>query len=144
MAYSPKGQGGDNEGEGAFSVGRGYDNAQYVARAPRFPSHALVEVRVSRWNPFSKSSAVLLDMSVTGFKIQFVEKVQMKQNAKITLSIPLEPFGISGNAKLNLNGELKWFDQQMMRAGGMFVQCSDHERLMIERIIASVINKQGS
>lgn len=117
-------------------------DGQFVARAPRFPSHALVDVRLSRWNPFSKASAVLIDMSVTGFKIQFVEKVQVKLGMRIHIGVPLEPFGLTSGGRLNLQGDVKWFDEKMMRAGGMFIDCADHDRLMIERIISSVISKQ--
>ncbi len=114
----------------------------YSARAPRFPSHALVEARTSWWNPFAKSSAVLLDMSVTGFKIQFVERVSLKKEDKLQLIIPLEPFGLMGGGRLNLKAQVKWFDEPVMRAGGMFLNCSDQERLMIEGILASVISRR--
>lgn len=114
---------------------------QYNARAPRFPSHALVEIKMNRWNPFAKHSAALLDMSVSGYKLQFVERVSLMQGAKFTLIIPLEPFGILGGGKLSVQTEAKWFDPEMLRLGGIFINCSDHERLMIERIIASVISR---
>jgi hypothetical protein len=112
-----------------------------VARAPRFPSHALVEVKLSKWNPFSRASAVLLDMSVSGFKIQFVGAGEPALGKKLQIYIPLAPFGITVGGVLELSGVVKWVDQANRRVGGMFLGCSDHERLMIERIIASVVSK---
>lgn len=115
---------------------------QYSSRAPRFPSHALIDVRLSKWNPFSKCSAVLLDMSVTGFKIQFVDPVEIKPNTRFAIIVPLEPFGILGGGRLYLRAEMRWYDADIKRAGGVFFNCTDHERLMIERILASVISRQ--
>jgi hypothetical protein len=112
-----------------------------VARAPRFPSHALIDVRFSRWNPFSKVSAVLMDMSVSGFKLQFVDHVNTASGAGCQLSIPLEPFGIQVTPRLIVKGEIKWFEPEAMRAGGVFVGARDQDRLLIERVIAAVISK---
>lgn len=114
----------------------------YSARAPRFPSHALIDVRLSKWNPFSRCSAVLLDMSVTGFKMQFVDQADIRPDARFVMVVPLEPFGVLGGGKLSLRAEVRWYDAEVKRAGGVFLNCSDHERLMIERILASVISRQ--
>lgn len=116
---------------------------EHVARAPRFPSHALVQVKFSKWSPFSRASAVLLDMSVSGFKIQFVGAGDPALGKKIQIYIPLAPFGITIGGGLELCGEIKWVDSANRRVGGMFLNCSDHERLMIERIIASVVSKDA-
>jgi hypothetical protein len=114
-----------------------------IARAPRFPSHALVEVKLSKWNPFSRASAVLLDMSVSGFKIQFVGAGDPAIGKKLQIYLPLAPFGITVGGVLELSGVVKWVDEANRRVGGMFLSCSDHERLMIERIIASVVSKDA-
>jgi hypothetical protein len=116
---------------------------QLVARAPRFPSHALIDLRTNRWNPFSKRSAVLLDMSVSGFKIQLVDKAVLKMNSMCYLDVPLEPFGILSGQRLVVRAQVKWFDPEGLRAGGVFVGTSDNERLLIERVIAAVISRES-
>lgn len=115
---------------------------QHSARAPRFPSHALVDVRLSKWNPFSRVGAVLLDMSVTGFKLQFVDSAAIRPDARIVLVVPLEPFQVLGGGRLSLRAEVRWYDADLKRAGGIFLNCTDHQRLMIERILANVISRQ--
>ena len=114
-----------------------------VARPPRFPSHALIEVRLSRWNPFARTSAVLIDMSVSGFKIQLVDRAPLKVGSLYYLAVPLEPFGIQVATKLTLRGEVKWVDMDGMRAGGIFVDVGDRDRLLIERVIAAVISRES-
>lgn len=119
----------------------GRDEDSFLIRPPRFPSHALIDVRLSRWNPFARLSAVLIDVSVTGFKLQLVDRSNLKVGATCELSIPLSPFGVQVSENLIVKGEIKWVDQEGMRAGGIFVDVPDHSRLLIERVIAAVIRK---
>lgn len=103
-------------------------------RAPRFESHALVEVKTG-WNPFSTASAVLLDLSVGGFKIEFVNPVKLKTNVPMTMTIPLSPFQIMSPPKLKLKVVMKWFDPAQLRAGGVFVEIQDSQRYLFDRIL---------
>lgn len=119
----------------------GRDEDSFLIRPPRFPSHALIDVRFSRWNPFARVSAVLIDVSVTGFKLQLVDRAKLKVGTACVLSIPLSPFGVQVAENLVVKGEIKWVDQEGMRAGGVFVDVPDHSRLLIERVIAAVISK---
>lgn len=103
-------------------------------RAPRFESHALVEVKTG-WLPTSVASAVLLDLSVQGFKIEFVNPVKIKAGEKLTMSIPLAPFQILSPAKLKMKIDVKWFDPRQMRCGGIFINMKDEHRYLLERIL---------
>lgn len=113
-----------------------------VNRAPRFESHALVEIKTGLL-PFSTASAVLLDLSVGGFKIEFVNPVKIKTNIPMTMTIPLAPFQIMSPSKIKLRVIVKWFDSRQLRAGGIFENISDDVRYLFERIL-TVISEQSS
>lgn len=66
---------------------QGDDGSSVVKRAKRIESHALVDVKMSSWNPLSVASAVLLDLSWQGFKIEFVNPVKVKAGARLSMSI---------------------------------------------------------
>ena len=106
-----------------------------LQRHPRFQSHALIDVRTYWWNPFKVASAVLLDLSVQGFKIEFVNPVKLHAGQRVFVSIPLSPFHILSPARLKLVVELKWFDAQSLRAGGVFDTLRDVERHIVEKVI---------
>jgi PilZ domain len=107
-------------------------------RDPRYPSHALIDVSTSKWNPFAESSAVLLDLSQGGFKIEFVNPVELKTGMKINLSIRLSPFGILTPETLRLKAEVKWFDREKLRCGGLFSSPSETEFYVLDKIIAQI------
>lgn len=104
-------------------------------RAPRYESHALVDVRTSAWNPFSTISAVLLDLSNSGFKIEFVNPVTFKPGTELQLQIPLAPFEILAPAKLKLQIVVKWFDQHSLRAGGVFSKTGEQEAYLLNQVV---------
>lgn len=96
------------------------DNTDANTRPERVISHALVEMRHSSWWPFGIKSAVLLDVSEGGFKIEFTGKANYSQGDKLILSIPLSPFGISAPRAISIPVEVVWFDKEKMRCGGIF------------------------
>lgn len=106
---------------------------QIQNRAPRFESHALVEIKTG-WMPFSHASAVLLDLSLGGFKIEFVNPVKIKTNVPMTMSIPLAPFQILSPAKLKTKIVIKWYDPKQLRAGGIFENIGN-DHYLFERIL---------
>ena len=63
-------------------------------RAHRYISHALVEVRRFKLLPFFCDSAVLLDISASGFKLEFTGEVKVSPGNQYWLNIPLSPLGI--------------------------------------------------
>ena len=114
---------------------QGGDEMSIVKRAKRIESHALVDVKTSSWNPFATASAVLLDLSWQGFKIEFVNPTKIKPGARLTMNIPLAAFGILAPAKLKLKIQVKWYDARMLRAGGIFEPESHNQDYLIQKII---------
>jgi hypothetical protein len=109
----------------------------------RYESHALLEVRTSRWNPFAIESAILIDISWEGFKIEFVGSVKpIKPESWLRLSIPLSPFGIMHPQVLKLDAHTKWFDDRNSRCGGVFFHASDDDKVLIAKIIEVVEHKR--
>lgn len=121
----------------------GGDANQPAKRAKRIESHALVDVKTSVWNPLSVSSAVLLDLSWQGFKIEFVNPVKIKPGSRLTMTVPLSSFGILAPAKLKLKIQVKWYDPRMLRAGGIFEPESHEQDYLIQKII-DVLTLRGN
>ena len=107
----------------------------HVDRKDRFISHALVEVRKYRWWPFGIHSAVLLDISLQGFKCEFTAPFEASIGDCYWLTIPLPPLGIFAPAKLTCLSECRWFDKNKMRIGGVFVELDKTQRLLIEQVV---------
>ncbi len=114
------------------------DDAVVKTRAKRYVSHALVEIRRYKWLPFFCHSAVLLDISTGGFKMEFTGEVQATPGSQYWLYIPLSPLGISAPARLICHCEVRWFDEQRYRIGGTFVQLGKTDHMVIEQIVASL------
>lgn len=104
-------------------------------RAERVISHALVELRRNRWWPFGVRSAVLLDVSEGGFKIEFTGNTKCVTGEKLLMEIPLGPFGILAPRSLLMNVQIMWFDDARMRCGGIFVNTNPTTVLFIQKII---------
>jgi hypothetical protein len=121
----------------------GGDSAQPTKRAKRIESHALVDVKLSAWNPLAVASAVLLDLSWQGFKIEFVNPVKIKPGSRLTMSVPLASFGILAPAKVKLKIQVKWYDSRMARAGGIFEPESHEQDYLIQKII-DVLTLRGA
>lgn len=111
------------------------NSSNRLPRQTRFVSHALVEVRRVKWLPFFARSAVLLDLSSSGFKIEFTSEVKNSPGDLIYLSIPLSPLGITLPKEICCEGAVRWFDPQRFRVGGVFQGLTDTDRHVIERVI---------
>lgn len=122
--------------------GQSSDEMSIVKRAKRIESHALVDVRTSIWNPFSVASAVLLDLSWQGFKIEFVNPVKIKPGSRLSITVPLASFGILAPSKLKLKIQVKWYDARMLRAGGIFEPENHDQDYLIQKII-DVLSLRG-
>jgi hypothetical protein len=109
-----------------------------VARQERYVSHALVEVRKFRILPFGCHSAVLLDISLNGFKLEFTSEVSISPGHQYWLSIPLSPLGIYSPKKLLCRCECRWFDHNRFRIGGVFTNLSKTQKTVIEQAIAGL------
>jgi len=122
-----------NEDNSSSDIGR---------NTKRFDSHNLVEVSLSKWNFLNTESAVLLDISETGCKIEFVSNIKpLKKGDVIILSILLSPFNIFAPNKLKLKFMIKWFDTKTLRSGGIFISVEKEQIIILDQIINKVINK---
>lgn len=104
-------------------------------RVPRTTSHALLDLRPMWWNPFLTLSAVLLDISPKGFKIELVENASLRPNSRVTLKIPLAPFGMKRPRHLVVRGHLRWFDSDSRKAGGEFTALKASQETIVQRIL---------
>lgn len=114
------------------------DNANsesFNNRPLRVTSHALVDVKRFKHLPIFAYSAVLLDISLGGYKLEFTGEVEAKPGSVYWLSIPLRPLGIYSPERLSLKTEIRWFDNQRYRIGGVFMTLTKSERLIIEQIL---------
>ena len=109
-----------------------------VPREERFISHALAELRKFKKFPFFCHSAVLLDISRAGFKIELTGEYQIIPGSQYWLSIPLNPLGIYSPQRLVAKVECKWFDERRYRIGGIFLNLTDLDQLIIEQIVAAI------
>ena len=107
-------------------------------RAQRFTSHALVEVRKFRDFPFFCHSAVLLDISVAGFKLEYTGEHKAVPGKIYWLNIPLEPLGIKAPNRVSFRIQCRWFDSKRYRMGGVFLGLSRTDQLLIEQVIDSL------
>lgn len=114
------------------------DNSEKMNRADRFTSHALVEVRRFKHLPFGIQSAVLLDISLGGFKAEFTGEALLKPGQQFWIAVPLTPLGIYAPARLLCRGECRWFDDKKFRIGGVFLQLTKTERHIIEQVIETL------
>ena len=107
-------------------------------RSERVMSHALVELRRSNWWPFGVKSAVLLDLSQTGFKIELTGPADIELESVLLLTIPLRPFGVASPPSIQISVQVKWFQNTKQRLGGTFVNVNPSDKLFLDTIIAFV------
>jgi hypothetical protein len=112
-----------------------------VNRENRYPSHALVELRRFKHLPFKIHSAVLLDISLGGFKAEFTGEVRTRPGEGFWLNIPLTPLGIFAPARLLCRGECRWFDDKKFRVGGVFTNLSKTDRHILEQVIDTLTQR---
>lgn len=111
-------------------------------RADRFTSHALVEIRKFKMFPLFVKSAVLLDISSTGFKAEFTGENHARPGERIWLNVPLTPLGIYSPSRLLIRGEIKWFDGAKFRFGGIFSGLGKDDANILQQVIES-LRKRG-
>lgn len=114
------------------------DDSSRTNREDRFASHALVELRRFKFLPIKVHSAVLLDISLGGFKAEFTGDVRSKPGERFWLNIPLAPLGIFAPTRLLCRGECRWFDDKRFRVGGVFSHLAKTDRHILEQVIATL------
>lgn len=112
-----------------------------LQRPRRFTSHALVEIRKFKKLPFFCRSAVLLDLSLGGFKLEFTGEHRVSIGDQFWLFMPLEPLGIYSPKSFQSRVEVRWFDQNRFRIGGVFMKMSRYDQQLIEQIVHTLREK---
>ena len=107
-------------------------------RPKRFLSHTLVELRRFRRAPFFCDSAVVLDISTGGFKLEFTGETNSVPGKRYWLHIPLAPLGIASPKAFSCLCECRWFDPKRFRMGGSFVNLTPEQQQLIEQIMNSI------
>ncbi|MDD9951854.1 MAG: PilZ domain-containing protein [Zetaproteobacteria bacterium] len=121
------------------------DTSQISAgsRAERYVSHALIEVRWSKWWPFGIRSAVLLDLSLQGFKLELTNEWDVRAGQHLWLTIPLTPLGIQAPGRFSCAIECRWFDRNRYRMGGIYSNLSGEDKEIVEKIIYTLREKKN-
>lgn len=119
-------------------------NKNVSSRERRYISHALVEIRKFKNWPFGIKSAVLLDISLSGFKMEYTSEVVAKPGEQFWLNIPLNPLGIFSPSHLMIRGECRWFDKSRFRVGGIFLGLTKNDRMIIEQIVETVRSRNAT
>lgn len=112
-------------------------------RENRYTSHALVEFRKFKVLPIGIHSAILLDISLGGFKIELTGDKKVRTGENFWLHIPLAPLGIYAPARLMCRGECRWFDAERYRVGGVFTDLSKTDRMIIDQIVETMKQRRS-
>lgn len=137
MAYNKK----NNNRALGVKILASNDAKQLNDRAPRFLSHAIVEVRKFKHLPFQIHSGVLLDISTSGFKLEFTSNVTVKAGDVFWLNIPLTPLGIFAPPRIMARIECKWFDSKRFRIGGVFKDLTDNDTKLLQNVVDTLHTK---
>lgn len=119
-------------------------NRPPASREERFRSHALIEVKKFKHLPFGISSGVLLDLSISGFKLDLTRRASIKAGDHLWLRIPLTTLGISIPSSFQCKIECKWVDQEKFRLGGVFTSLSSTDRMVIDQIVQTLEDRRTS
>ena len=111
-------------------------------RPERYVSHALVEVRRFKHLPLFVHSAILLDISIAGFKLEFTAEIKVNRGEIYWLHVPLTPLGIFAPKRIICQSEVRWFEEKNYRMGGVFINLSKTDRLIIDQAIET-LRRQG-
>ena len=115
----------------------------FQQRQERYQSHALVNMRRYKYIPFFTQSAVLLDISLGGFKVEFTGDTDARAGDQYWLEIPLSPLGIYQPKFLQIRVEVRWFDERRQRVGGVFVNLEKNEQMILDLIIKTLKERGG-
>ena len=110
-------------------------NEEQVKRAPRVFAHAIATIKANNWNPLGGWSAIVLDLSAGGCKLELVEGNKFKEGKKYYLDIPLASFNVSEPNSLKLYGEVMWYNDKRLRIGFRFIEPKREQVDIINHIL---------
>ncbi len=108
---------------------------EQIERAPRVFAHAVATIKANKWNPLGGWSAILLDISAGGCKLELVEGAGFKEGKKYYVDIPLASFNIDEPHALKLYGEVMWYNDKRLRIGFRFIGAKQSDVDMINYIL---------
>lgn len=117
------------------------DTLYYERTDPRYEANLIVYVRLRSWNPFSNKQAKLIDFSLGGFKIEFLQNLKLKNMEKVILVVPLEGFDIDQSKVIKLKAEIKWYDPLHKQVGGTYILPSKNHEQILQKVITSLAQK---
>jgi len=106
-------------------------------KEPRYETAIIANIYTNKWNPISKKKAVVLDLSWHGFKIEFIneKKWDIKIGTTLIIRIPINQFNISTLKFLKLEIIIKWYDEELKRAGGIFIHPKGEKAIILGNLI---------
>lgn len=107
-------------------------------RSLRHSAFSVIEVRKFKRLPFFCYSAVLLDISSTGCKIEFAGEHRIKVDEERWLYLPLAPLGFVQPNALCIKASCRWFIGDRYRSGWVFEEPSESMAALVERVIVAV------
>jgi hypothetical protein len=117
------------------------DTLFYERNDPRYEANLIIEVQLSSWNPFVHKEAKLIDFSMGGFKLEFLENFSFKNMEKIIILIPLDKFGLQKTKKLKLKADIKWYDPLHKQVGGTYASLQKQDETSLQKIISTLAKK---
>jgi hypothetical protein len=117
------------------------DVLYYERITTRYHSNIPIMVQLKTWNPFVKKDAKLLDFSLGGFRIEFIDVFRLREIEKIVLIIPLNVIDPQINRILKLKADIKWYDPLHKQVGGTYEISIKTEQDLIEKIIFALAHK---
>lgn len=110
----------------------------YERISKRYETNVLIDVQIKTWNPFIHKSAKLLDFSLGGFRIEFIEKFPFKNMENIILKIPMSCVDPTRKNIIKLKAQIKWVDPLHQQVGGTYLYRNDSEKEILEKIIIAL------
>ena len=101
----------------------------------RLRSSMEIRVRCPSWNPFSAKQALLLDLSLGGFGLEFCQKTRLQVGANVLLLLSPWSFGLAGSSTLSLGAQVVWFDERACRCGGRLLLESGEKRVRLQEAL---------
>ncbi len=106
----------------------------FISRPQRIVTHTICELRSLKYLPIFCHSAILFDLSIEGCKLQLTGEKVIKKHSKYWLKIPLFPLEIMDPEVLYLKLECVWFDYERFRVGGHFVDLTENDKIVLEKL----------
>jgi hypothetical protein len=110
----------------------------YERNKVRYATDIPAFVQLSFWNPFKVKQAKILDFSLGGFRLEFLESFALREIDSFWLIIPLENFQIEHVKKIKLRAEVKWQDPLHRQVGGIYPVDNPEHKIIVEKLLLTL------